>query len=176
MGALREKLTEIVELARRAGRLTRDDDAKELWAAEYGKLSEGSDGMFGAVTSRAEAQVLRLSMLYALLDCSDFIRVPHLRAALEVWRYSEDCCRYIFGTQVGDPTADTILSAAKGSTEGLTRTEISTLFSKNKSTAQIGVALDHLREIGKLAIVTDKTSGSSGRPTQRWIYTGGVIS
>ena len=46
-------------------------------------------GMLGAVTSRAEAQVVRLSCLYALLDSSKVIRRQHMTAALAVWRYCE---------------------------------------------------------------------------------------
>src|SRR5205823_1307849 len=85
---LGQHLRQAVDGARRIGQMSRDAEAKELWANVYPALSEGETGMLGAVTSRAEAQVLRLSMIYALLDSSDVIRVPHLQAALEVWRYS----------------------------------------------------------------------------------------
>ena len=40
--------------------------------------------MFGAVTARAEAQTLRLAMLYALADCSYEIRRTHVESALAV--------------------------------------------------------------------------------------------
>jgi hypothetical protein len=60
-------------------------------------LSEGQPGLFGAVTSRAEAQVIRLALLYALLDEADHIGTEHLRAALALWRYAEDSARFIFG-------------------------------------------------------------------------------
>jgi hypothetical protein len=36
-------------------------------------------------TGRAEAQVLRLSMIYALLDNTATIAEVHLRAALALW-------------------------------------------------------------------------------------------
>src|SRR3712207_8342266 len=54
------------------------------------RSSEGAPGLFGAVTGRAEAHVLRLSCLYAALDMSDTVTVTHLRAALALWRYCED--------------------------------------------------------------------------------------
>jgi hypothetical protein len=41
------------------------------------------------MVARAPAQVLRLSMMYALLDMSTTIRKEHLEAALEIWRYCE---------------------------------------------------------------------------------------
>ena len=43
--------------------------------------------MVGAPTSRAAAQVLRLSMINTLLDGEKFVRPPHLLAALAVWDY-----------------------------------------------------------------------------------------
>jgi hypothetical protein len=57
-----------------------------VWATVYEDLSEGKAGLLGSMTSRAEAQVLRLSMVFALLDCSTTIRAEHLRAALAVLR------------------------------------------------------------------------------------------
>ena len=65
--------------------------------------------MVGALTSLAEAQVLRLSLIYALLDGERLVRVPHLLAALSVWDYCETSVKYIFGQTLGDPVADGIL-------------------------------------------------------------------
>ena len=55
-----------------AGTLTveHDDSARELWMRVYPQLSEGEPGMLGAMTSRAEAHVLRLACIYALSDRS----------------------------------------------------------------------------------------------------------
>ena len=50
----------------------------------YDALTEDRPGMFGAVTARAEAQTLRLAMLYALADCSYEIRRTHVESALAV--------------------------------------------------------------------------------------------
>ena len=67
--------------------------------------------MFGAITSRAEAQVMRMACIYALLDQSVLIRKPHLEAALAVWGYAEDSARHVFGDATGDPVADQIRTA-----------------------------------------------------------------
>ena len=40
----------------------------------------------GAITGRAEAQTLRLSLLYALMDASRVIRCEHILAASAIWR------------------------------------------------------------------------------------------
>ena len=45
--------------------------------------------MAGAVTGRAEAQVMRISAIYALLDKSRLIRREHLEAAIALWEYCE---------------------------------------------------------------------------------------
>src|SRR5436190_2072379 len=68
-----------VEFGQKAGLIERDDEAKELWASVYENLSEGHSGLFGAATSRAEAQVLRLSLLYALLDSTSKVQRVHLQ-------------------------------------------------------------------------------------------------
>ena len=90
-----------------------DRNAREMWKRNYERLSEGQPGLFGAVTSRAEAQVVRLALLYAALGdsptphwdspgkmvpCSpEHIRTEHLRAAMALWQYAEDSARFIFG-------------------------------------------------------------------------------
>jgi Protein of unknown function (DUF3987) len=77
--------------------IKRDDDANQLWDASYAGLTLRDDSMIDALLSRAEAHVVRLSLLYALLDGSAEIRKVHLQAALAVWDYCEESVRYIFG-------------------------------------------------------------------------------
>src|SRR5690606_16668443 len=89
---------EAVEFSQRVGEIRRDDQAREVWAEIYPDLSEGKPGLLGAATSRAEAQVMRLAMIYALLDRSTVIRREHLVAGLALWSYAEQSARYIFGS------------------------------------------------------------------------------
>jgi hypothetical protein len=46
-----------------------------------------------------------------------------MQAALEVCRYCEDSCCFIFGDSLGDVTADTIRAALLRNPDGMTRTE-----------------------------------------------------
>jgi hypothetical protein len=62
----------------------------------------------------AEAHVVRLAMIYALLGCSQHIGAEHLGAALAIWRYSTDSGRWIFGDSLGGPTADEIWVGSEG--------------------------------------------------------------
>jgi hypothetical protein len=63
-----KRLSEALEFVKGAGELCWGESAKEIWVEVYPGLSEGSSGLFGAATSRAEAQVLRLSATYAAMD------------------------------------------------------------------------------------------------------------
>ena len=146
--------------------LTWTDEARLLWCELYADLSEGHPGMFGAVTGRAEAQVVRLSLIYALLDGADAIGIVHLRAGLAVWRYCEQSAAYIWGDALGDDTADTILRALRDAGEdGLTRTQISALFKGHKPASELERALAVL-SIRKLA--AHESRGTGGRSEETW--------
>jgi hypothetical protein len=160
------RLQEAADFARDLVQMQRDDGARTVWREVYPTLSDGKPGMLGAVTSRAEAQTMRLACLYALLDCSPAVHAEHLTAALEIWRYCEDSARFIFGQALGDATADEILRALRQRPDGMTRTEIREHFARNKSSAEIERALSVLQEYG-LAL-TQREQGEHGRPTERW--------
>jgi hypothetical protein len=96
-----------------------------------------------------------------VLDESLTIRAEHLLAALAVWKYCEDSARYIFGEALGDPVADAILAALRGSPEGLTRTELRDLFGRHKSGERITTALTMLQERGLIATRKERTEGRS---------------
>jgi hypothetical protein len=121
--------------------------------------------MFGAATNRAEAQVLRLSVFYAILDRSEAIRTEYLLAALAVWRYAEQSARWLFGDAVGDPTADTILGALRRGGP-LDREDISRLFDRHASRARIDQALGLLLAAGLARMERDTATG--GRPREVW--------
>jgi hypothetical protein len=154
-----------VEHARSVGILARDEHARELWGHVYPRLSEGRPGMLGAVTGRAEAQVMRLAVIYAVLDGRKTIRVEHVRAALSLWDYSERSAAYIFGEDLGDPVADEILAALQAASEGLTRSEIRDLFKRHKTAARLDIALNALVEAG---LAASGSRATAGRPAEIW--------
>lgn len=174
---VRERVRRAVEFARQAGTLTRNEAAGKVWHAVYPALSEGRPGLLGAVTSRAEAQVMRLACLYALEDMSYVVRQDHLLAALALWQYLEDSARFIFGERLGDPVADELLTALRSAPHGMTRTEVRDWFGRNRKTHEIDRALGVLlrqrlvrREVESLA------AGVGGRPTERWFATLGATT
>jgi hypothetical protein len=160
------RLDSAVRFARQA-RVTRwGESAREVWRKVYGPLSEGKPGLFGSVTGRAEAQTLRLAVLYAVMDESKTIEYEHLAAALALWEYAEEPARYVFGDATGDPVADSILEALRAAGgDGLTRTEIRDLFGRHKSAERINQALGELLGLGRVRKISEHTGG---RPTERW--------
>ncbi len=140
-------------------------DAAALWAADYGRLTAGSPGMFGAVTGRAAPQVRRLATLYALADMSGEVRLPDLRAALALWRYCEDSARYIFGARLGEHVSDRLLEALRETSDGLTRSDMRSLLGNRIAGERIDTALGALLE-HRLAHAKREATG--GRPAERW--------
>ncbi len=159
------RLRETLNEARVMGELKRDDFARRTWAQVYPELSEGKPGLLGAAIARAEAQVMRLAMIYALLDCSSKIKEEHLLAALAIWEYCEASAGFVFGKSLGDPVADEIKRALDIYPNGMTRTQISALFKRHKDSQQIGRALEALFEKG---VAFYKVESSGGRPVERW--------
>lgn len=146
-----------LDVARRRTGLARDPEAEDRWQAIYGHLTRDRFGLAGILTSRAEAQVLRLSLVYALLDGATAIRLPHLDAAVALWEYAERSASYIFGERTGDAIADRIL--AEVGFGSLTRTEINNLFAGHVTRQRIESTLDRLVDGGRITRTTRQTGG-----------------
>ena len=95
--ACRQDFAQALAFARIETVLRRDNEANEMWRSVYGELSEGKPGLAGAMLARGEAHVMRLAMIYALMDCSALIRASHLLSALALWDYAERSVRFVFG-------------------------------------------------------------------------------
>lgn len=154
--------------------------ARELWEHAYRTtLSMDSPGVLGHITTRGAPHVLRLSLCYAMLDgVADYdpddedyceIGVDHLEAALALWDMSRRCAAFLFGELTGNRDSDKILAALKGSTNGMTRTEISdTLFDRNASKARLDAALGLLKSYGLITETKELPPGGKGRPIFRY--------
>lgn len=166
MRALAARLADAVRFAESAGEVRRDDDARQLWAAVYGPLSGGRPGLSGSLLGRAEAQVTRLALLYALLDGSDAVCPVHLTAALALWEYVERSVAYVFGDSLGDPVADDCLRLIRqAGTAGISRTDIQGYFGRHVYGNRLTGALGLLRMHGKAHPVATETAG---RPAECW--------
>jgi hypothetical protein len=171
INAFATRLAERAKTARTQSRVGMTQAARGAWIAVYPELSTGSRGLHGAVTARAEAQVCRLALIYALLDGSAEIEPPHLLAALAVWKYCDATTRQVWGSSLGDRIADEIMRALRQAGDtGLTRTEINNIFKRNVPGERIGAALDLLRR-RRLAARETVSSTDSGRPPEVWKVT-----
>jgi chromosome partitioning protein len=61
--------------------------AHEWWKEVYRDLQVEAPGLCGYITARGDAQTLRLSLMYALLDQAEQIDCVHIKAALAVWEF-----------------------------------------------------------------------------------------
>ena len=164
-----QRLTAARRFAMNVGKIKFSTNAVKLWIERYPRLTREIPGMLGAITSRSEAQVLRLSLLYALLSCSKAIKTIHLRAALSLWRYCEKSARYIFGGTLGDKIADRILMALKANPKGFSRNDIrEQLFRRNLDESRIDRALKFLAQHHLARSARESTAG---RPKEMWYAT-----
>ena len=138
-------------------------EAKALWSNTYSELTRDEPGKLGAVTSRIEAQVLRLAMVYALVDSKASIELPHLKAALALARYSIDSAKHIFGDAEPDPIAQKVIEAL--STGPKTQTEMVNLFDRNVPRSRLAAVLGDLQERGRITCTMEPTGG---RPSRVW--------
>jgi hypothetical protein len=168
--ALKGDLAKALKFANSVGEIRRDEEARAIWFEVYGELSEGRSGLAGALLARAEAHVMRLALLYALMDKSPSIQAEHLMAAIALWDYCERSVHFIFGDSLGDPVADELLRLLRGCADGLTRTEIRDYFQRHASADRIGRALGLLLQ-QKLARRAEEKTG--GRPSERWFAVDG---
>lgn len=108
--------------------------------------------------------MLRLSLVYALLDGTEIVSVPHLQSARALWEYSERSADYIFGDATGDSVADSVLSSLRQRGR-MSRTDLYNLFRRHLASARITLALDLLISKGLARTFTEDTGG---RPLKIW--------
>lgn len=176
VSALGGSLREALRQSRIVERVDLDVSARGVWEAEYDRLTMPPPGLYGGIIARGGPIVLRIALLYMLLDLRAVISEVHLRAALEVWRYAEESARFLFGQKLGDPLADSLLEALrKAGGAGMTRTDIRSQVGNREGAERIDAALESLAG-SRLAETAKEQTG--GRPTERWwgagARTGGV--
>jgi hypothetical protein len=166
--ALANKLAKAIDAGRKITRLTRSEEARKLWHEVYPKLSGDRPGSFGAITSRAEAHVLRLSIIYALFDGSSQIELCHLKAALECWRYCQDSALYIWGDFTQSGLAEKIrIALVSAGKNGLTRSQLNHALGGRVLADEIDAELEKMCEAG--GVVTE-TKATGGRPVTIYKY------
>ena len=159
------ELQNAIGFAQDQKRVYMDRNAKLRWERMYHDLGIDEPGIVGAVTARAEPQVIRMALIFALLDLSEDIKVEHLEAANAVWQYCLASARFIFGKTAAMTDSLThdqakLLAFLIGGTKN--RKQISVeCFRRNKSADAITRDLDVLKELPGLS---QRIKMPTGRP------------
>ena len=159
--ALQQLLIATLLEAQQIGRMGFTGEAEDLWKDVYPEISADHDGLAGAVINRGEAQVIRLGMIYALLDGSSSIHENHLRSALAMWDYCRASALFIFHSFEADPVSTKIME--KLSEGPIEFTDLYRMFSNNASKRQIEEAVSGLVGKGKVIVET----GATGKRPRR---------
>jgi DNA replicative helicase MCM subunit Mcm2 (Cdc46/Mcm family) len=167
---LGKRTLEALTAARTIARVQMTEETRERWYAEYPALVKSGTNLTDHMTARAEAQVIRLALTYALLDQATTIELAHLEPALALWRFCQASTRYIFGELTGDAVGDVILRALKqAGSDGLTKTDIINLFGRHLAVSKIDSALARLQAAGNtISQRTGARPGIGGRPREMW--------
>jgi len=152
-----QQLNKAVEFGKARQRVFMDRNARLMWQRIYEDLSDDVGGLVGAVTSRGEAQVVRLALIFSVLDCSEHITVDHLKAAKAVWDYCEQSATYIFGG-VNKDQHKLLNFLFKGS-KSIARIR-EDLYKRHRTVSEIQADIQRLIEIGRVVELTDE----NGRP------------
>jgi hypothetical protein len=164
------RLHTAVEAAKGRGLVERDKLARALWADEYERLTRSREGLRGALCGRAEAHVLRLSLLYALLDSANEIRPEHLQAACAFWDYCERSVEHIFGGASGDTDGEKILNALASGP--LAITDFYRLFGNHRDREWIQAKMAAMVRTGK--VVATVKAGDRKESVAAWSLKGTV--
>jgi hypothetical protein len=154
---IQNELWRRIAQAQQCGLVTLSDGARAQWKTIYPELSKEHSGLAGSIINRAEAQTLRLALIYALLDGQQQIEERHLDAALALWRYAQESALYIFGDRAADPIEEKILEALKQNP--LTATELSRAFSGHLSKERLQPILQQLEAQQRISITKQKNGG-----------------
>jgi hypothetical protein len=164
---LKDVLRWVGELRPVERKFQRNKEAAQVWRMIYQLLNDEAQGAkTGSVTSRADAQMIRLSLLYAALDKTNTIKPEHIMAALAVWQRCQQSVEYFFSEDGGpDPIEAKIM-------EGLRKGPMSqaeiyrNIFQCNISAKKITEALQNLSAKGKVECKEIKQE--QGRKKKIW--------
>ena len=143
-------------------------EGKKAWKHFYNSIPDGDAGVVGSIIARTEAHVLRLTMLYTVLDNSTLMEPKHLKAAIAFWRYCERSAQWAFAEKTGNWMADRIYWALQREPQGMTRQQIGEeCFKRHHTKSQLDIAFASLQEANLAEMKLERTKEVK-RPTERW--------
>jgi hypothetical protein len=145
-------------------KINRDQESKERWRHFYKGLDvlTGNGGMIDKVIGRLHAHAARLSMIFAVADNSETIRMEHQMAAEAVIDYCARSAKWIFGVLTGDKTADKVIRFLRRNPKGATKSAVSIkVFFGKTPAALIDETLAKVKKSGFGDYRIEKTDGRS---------------
>ena len=144
------------------------NDGRTDWCDFYNSLKGSSSGIIGSILARSVAHVLRLTMLYTVLDQSALMEPKHLKAAIAFWEYCVQSAQWVFGEKTGDKIADRIYWALQRESQGMSRQQIQEdVFSKHCSKVTLDAAFTALINADLVFMRLERTQ-QARKPCQRW--------
>ena len=148
-------------------KFVRDAGARALWREHYPRLRHQEPGLLGIVTGRADAQTLRLSLVYAALDGSLEVRREHVESALALWDFCHRSARYVFGGRLANPLGELIAEKIReAGSDGLARSRITRILDKKHVNAERGALI--LQELQECNRASKRETPTAGRTSERW--------
>ena len=124
----------------------RNEEASRYWHEIYPELTSARVGRWGSSTSRGAPQVVRISLIFCLLDGKKTIELPHLKAAKALWDYCCDSARWAFEDFQFSPNATKLIAAL--SHGDMTIADVSQLvFKRNLSKMEINDIIDEIESV-----------------------------
>jgi hypothetical protein len=167
--ALAADLRKAIARAKALKRIRMNIDAAKLWTDElYDELTEADDEdeAWTEFARRGAPYALRIAALHAALDGRPLITGDDLRAAVALVRYSIGSAKFVLDGTKRNPRLDRVARALDSAGEsGLSRKEISALFSRNLDAVALNALLDELSRGGDY-LSYQRTTG--GRPAEMW--------
>lgn len=162
------RLRTALKTARSRKDLCMDAEARQRWEEIYRTVSIDEVGRAAAFTARGEAHILRMALIFALLECGETIKVKHLNAAYCLWLYSDASIRHIFCSAEGvegDRDAQRVLTALRRRA-AMTQSDMHKLFNNHKPKRHLIELLTQLEGVNK--IYQDVRKGNGTKSARVW--------
>jgi hypothetical protein len=136
--------------------------ARDRWETFYAAQAMRKRwGQAGALTARAEAQTVRLALIYALMDRADEIGLSHLEAGIALEAYAERSVLYVFGDSTGNADADSIRRTLRDNADAMTRNDLRAE-TGIRDGSRMTKALDLLRGLELVTVTRGAADGRRG--------------
>lgn len=160
------ELGKLLLQARKLGHVGFSKSAEEFWLEKYPLISTDLPGRLGPLTARSEAHIMRLALVYALLDGKSQIDVNHLQAAMAIMQYSIDSLKLIFGSIKEDFNTMKVIETL--STGSKTTTELHAAFNGHLRGDVLKEILMQLQSSGKIKGNQSGGGAGKGQPVTIW--------